>query len=164
MSYLLDANVLMAAKRLHYGFDFCPAFWDWLVQQNETGTVFSIQRVGIEVNTGADELSDWAAARGPAFFLPPDSAMLASFGQVSTWAMGQSYTPRAVELFSQGADSYLVAHALAHRMTVVTHEKPENSKNIVKIPNACVAHGVACVNPFEMLRRERARFVLGASA
>ena len=26
--YLLDANVLIQAKNLHYGFDFCPAFWD----------------------------------------------------------------------------------------------------------------------------------------
>lgn len=162
MSYLLDANVLIAAKRLHYGFDFCPAFWDWLIAENRTGKVFSIERVGAEVSTGTDDLSAWADARGAAFFLPPDAAMLASFGQVSTWTMGQSYAPRAIELFSQGADSYLVAHALAHRMTVVTHEKPENSKNIVKIPNPCIALGIACINPFEMLRRERARFVLGA--
>jgi hypothetical protein len=49
-------------------------------------------------------------------------------------------------------------------MTVVTHEKPESSKNIVKIPNACVALGVAFVTPFEMLRRERARFVLGKTS
>ncbi len=26
MAYLLDANVFMAAKNLHYGMDFCPAF------------------------------------------------------------------------------------------------------------------------------------------
>jgi len=25
MAYLLDANVFIAAKNLHYGFDFCPA-------------------------------------------------------------------------------------------------------------------------------------------
>jgi hypothetical protein len=31
MAYLLDANVFIAAKNLHYGLDFCPAFWDWLV-------------------------------------------------------------------------------------------------------------------------------------
>ena len=31
MAYLLDANVFIQAKNLHYGFDFCPAFWDWLV-------------------------------------------------------------------------------------------------------------------------------------
>lgn len=161
MSYLLDANVFIAAKRLHYGFDFCPAFWDWLVVQNQAANVFSIERVGTEVATGADDLSVWADALGAAFFLPPDQPMLASFGQVSTWTMGQAYAPRAVDLFAQGADSYFVAHALAHRMTVVTHEKAESSKNIVKIPNACVALGVPVVSPFEMLRRERARFVLG---
>lgn len=33
MSYLLDANVFMSAKNLHYGLDFCPAFWDWLVHK-----------------------------------------------------------------------------------------------------------------------------------
>ena len=26
--YLLDANVFIQAKNLHYGFDFCPAFWE----------------------------------------------------------------------------------------------------------------------------------------
>lgn len=25
MAYLLDANVFIQAKNLHYGFDFCPA-------------------------------------------------------------------------------------------------------------------------------------------
>jgi Domain of unknown function (DUF4411) len=29
MGYLLDANVFIQAKNLHYGFDFCPAFWEW---------------------------------------------------------------------------------------------------------------------------------------
>ena len=28
MAYLLDANVFISAKNLHYGLDFCPAFWD----------------------------------------------------------------------------------------------------------------------------------------
>ena len=26
MAYLLDANVFIQAKNLHYGLDFCPAF------------------------------------------------------------------------------------------------------------------------------------------
>jgi len=34
MAYLLDANVFMQAKNLHYGLDFCPAFWDWLIDRN----------------------------------------------------------------------------------------------------------------------------------
>lgn len=28
--YLLDTNIFIQAKNLHYGFDFCPAFWELL--------------------------------------------------------------------------------------------------------------------------------------
>ena len=35
MAYLLDANVFISAKNLHYGFDFCPAFRDWLIEGHE---------------------------------------------------------------------------------------------------------------------------------
>ena len=34
MAYLLDANVFIHAHA-HYGFDFCPAFWEWLIKENE---------------------------------------------------------------------------------------------------------------------------------
>jgi hypothetical protein len=60
MAYLLDANVFIEAKRRHYGFDFCPAFWDWLDRQHAAGKVFSIEKVGDELRAGNDELSDWA--------------------------------------------------------------------------------------------------------
>ncbi len=37
MSYLLDSDVFIQAKNLHYGLDFCPAFWDWLIASNAAG-------------------------------------------------------------------------------------------------------------------------------
>jgi len=37
---------------------------------------FSTEKIGDEIEAGADELSDWAAARGPGFFLKPDAAIL----------------------------------------------------------------------------------------
>lgn len=43
MAYLLDANVFIQAKNLHYGFDFCPGFWDWLDQAHAAGRVFSVE-------------------------------------------------------------------------------------------------------------------------
>ena len=58
MAYLLDANVFIQAKNLHYGFDFCPAFWDWLIRQNQAGEVFSIEKVGSELLAGDDELAE----------------------------------------------------------------------------------------------------------
>lgn len=161
MSYLLDANVFIQAKNLHYGLDFCPAFWDWLIASNTSGSVFSTEKVGSEIEAGGDELSGWASARGSGFFVRPDSAILPALGTVSAWAAGQSYEPAAIHTFLQEADFYLVAHALAHGHTVVTHEIPSPSKRRIKIPDACVSLGVRCVTPFEMLRRERARFVLG---
>lgn len=58
MIYLLDANVFMQAKNLHYGFDFCPAFWDWLVESNDAEKVFSIEKVEDEIDAGDDELAE----------------------------------------------------------------------------------------------------------
>lgn len=159
--YLLDANIFIQAKNLHYGFDFCPAFWEWLIQQNGSGNVASIDKVGGELQAIEDELSTWAAARGASFFLPPDDAVVPALARVSTWATGQSYEPAAIATFLQVADYWLVAHALAHSFAVVTLEVPSVSVRKVKIPNACIGLGLPCVSPYQMLRRERARFVLG---
>jgi hypothetical protein len=162
MAYLLDANVFIQAKNLHYGLDFCPAFWDWLIAGNAAKRVFSIERVGDEIDAGADDLAAWAAQRGPGFFLKPDPAMLPALGSVSAWATAQGYEAAAVNTFLQVADYYLVAHALAHGHTVVTHEIASTSTKRIKIPDACIGLGVKCVTPFEMLRSERARFVLAS--
>lgn len=161
MAYLIDANVFIQAKNLHYGLDFCPAFWEWLIVRNAADQVFSIERVGDELAAGADELATWAAACGPSFFLKPDPPMLPALRAVSSWATSQHYEPAAVNTFLQGADYYLVAHALAHGHTAVTHEIASTSAKRIKIPDACIGLDVKCVTPFEMLRTERARFVLG---
>lgn len=164
MAYLLDANVFMAANNLHYGMDFCPAFWDWLVREHAAGRVFSIEKVGDEIAAGDDNLARWAQERGDGFFLPPDAAAVTGLGTVATWVNGrETYTPAAKSTFLQIADYYLVAQALAGRHVVVTHEKPENSVHRVKIPNVCIGVGVKHMTPFEMLRRERARFVLAGT-
>jgi hypothetical protein len=32
------------AKNLHYGLDFCPAFWQWLLDNHAASRVFSIDK------------------------------------------------------------------------------------------------------------------------
>lgn len=139
--YLLDANVFIQAKRLHYGFDFCPAFWSWLEREHANARVFSIEGVFDELVAGADDLASWAQTRRD-LFLRPDSGTVSSPLQV--------------------ADYYLVAQAHALGFTVVTHEIAANSVKKIKIPDACIGLGVRVVTPYSMLRSERARFVLGA--
>jgi len=60
------------------------------------------------------------------------------------------------------ADYYLVAQAYAGKYIVVTHEIPSASTRKIKIPDACIGLGIKGMTPFEMLRHERARFVLGS--
>ncbi len=157
----MDANAFIRAGNLHYGFDFCPALWDWLVEQNGAGKVASIEKVADELQAGDDELMEWAAARGDGFFLQPDDAVLPTLRTVSDWASGHGYRPPAVATFLQVANYWLVVHALAHKRIVVTHEIPADATSKIKIPNACVGLGLRCMSPYDMLRRERARSVLG---
>lgn len=161
MGFLLDADVFIRAKNLHYGFDFCPAFWEWLLLKNTAGQLFSIEKVGDEIQAVADKLSEWAEARGSGFFLRPDAGVFPALSRVSDWIMRQHYEPSAANAFLQVADYYLVAQAQAGQHTIVTHEIPSASTRKIKIPDVCIGLGIKCMSPFEMLRVERARFVLG---
>lgn len=68
MKYLLDANIFITAKNLHYGMDFVPAFWDWLDRSHAQVTVRSTTRVQQELAAGNDELADWTEPRGSFFY------------------------------------------------------------------------------------------------
>jgi len=145
MAYILDANVFIQAKNLHYGLDFCPAFWDWMVRKNDLKELFSIEKVGDEIDAGDDELTDWASQRGSEFFVKPDATILPALGAVSAWVVAQQYEPAAVNTFLQVADFYVIAQALAHGHIVVTHEKASPSTKKIKIPNVCIGLGVKCM-------------------
>ncbi len=85
---------------------------------------------------------------------------------MSAWANGQRadglrYEPGAISTFLQSADYYLVAKAHAGQHVVVSHEVASPSVKKIKIPDACIGLSVRFMTPYEMLRRERARFILG---
>ena len=161
MTYLLDANEFIQAKNLHYGLDFCPAFWEWLVEKNAAGMVFSIDKVADELEAGSDDLTIWMHQQSPGLFRRTGAHVMPHFATVSTWVMGQNYEQTAINTFLQVADYYLIAHALADTLVVVTHEIPASSAKKIKIPNVCAGLGLRFLTPYQMLRVERARFVLG---
>lgn len=162
--YLLDADVFIQAKNLHYGFDFCPAFWSWIEEGYRRGTVFSIEQVMSELAVGNDDLSNWISAH-PTLFLKPDAPVVNSLRIATLWANTEvgsgRYEQTAANTFFQAADLYLVAHAHAHNCIVVTHEQPApSSKKRIKIPDACTGLSIRSMSPFQMLKAEKARFVL----
>lgn len=105
MPYLLDANAFIEARKRWYGFDFCPAYWDWLDLQNAAGNVFSIERVATELLAGDDELIPWVRDRQSKLFLGPDREVVASLSRISLWASSGFYDPAAVDTFLEGADA-----------------------------------------------------------
>lgn len=163
MKYLLDANVFIQAKNLHYGLDFCPAFWDWIIESNQAGLVYSIDKIADEIHSGGDELTEWAESNGKSIFLSTDSDVISKLGEVSNWVKKQDFEVAAMNTFFQVADYYLIGHALAKEATIVTHEIPADSKKKIKIPNVCSGLNISFATPFAMLRKERAHFVLAES-
>ena len=141
--YLLDANVFIQAKNLHYGFDFCPAFWNWLDEQNRAGKVASIEKVADELHAGTDELAGWAAARGDGFFLSPDDTVVPALHTVSNWASTQGYEPAAVATFLQVADycSSLTRWHMAALSSVTKFPPRQRGKSKFQMP----ASGSVCV-------------------
>lgn len=162
MAYLLDTNIFIDAKNRYYHPKVCPGFWDWLVQANAAGTVFSIERVYSELTEDSkDELAAWAIEHAESFFLPVDEDAIPSLGSLAAWANAhQRYSAAAKATFLDSADYYLVAQALAGGHTVVTNERSADSIHRVKVPDACIAHKVKCMSPWELLRKEHAKFVL----
>lgn len=160
MTYLLDANVFIEAKNRHYGIDFCPAFWTWIYREHVAQKVFSIGEVAEELHAGNDDLAKWARGGIKPMFTQLDDAAVERLSEVVKWVQSQPHQTSAKQEFLAGADSRIVAYALAHKYTIVTHEVPAKSFKKIKIPDVCIAHSIECITPFELLRREKARFVL----
>ncbi|WP_419918874.1 DUF4411 family protein [Candidatus Poriferisocius sp.] len=143
MAYLLDTDVFIRAKNDHYGLDFCPAFWDWLKITNAAGVVYSVDAVYKELMTGKDNLSDWVEAHKRLFIITSSRELL-GVRSVNQWAQkSQNYDMAAKNKFASKADSFLVGHALAGGHTVVTHERPGQSRKKIKIPDAAMAHKIS---------------------
>lgn len=126
---------------------------DFLVQLFDSHHAVSIKSVYDELGEAGDgdPLKGWAK-QYKQHFIAPDSRVVACYQRVIAWAKNNYDSPAVVE-FQRVADSWIVAHALAHGWVVVTHEKSApRSKRRIKIPDACVALGVECLNPFMMLR------------
>jgi hypothetical protein len=160
--YLLDSDVFIRAKNLHYAFDIVPAWWEWLERAHRAGLVNTVEACRIEVLAGADELADWMRAQPATFAIAPQAADQPSMTRVSDWAVAATqYRQGAAAQFLGAGDYFLVSQALSLGYTVVTHEEPApQSKTRIKIPDACNAVGVQWVTPWRMLRDQGARFDL----
>lgn len=160
--YTLDANIFIEAHRRYYAFNLCPGFWQALVWHEAGGRLGSIDKVQDELEEGSDELAAWVKNSIPASCFASTAApnTIACFTQVVSWAQAQvQFNPEAKSEFAGNTDGWLVAHAKANDLVVVTHEVIAlDARRRVPIPNVCQAFGVQWIDTFEMLRRLNTKF------
>ena len=158
MANLLDTNVFIEAKNHYYGFDICPGFWEWLDRAFAEGVLLSIKGVRDELMQRQVRLSTWCRSRKQMFLDTNDGKTYESLKLLSGW-VSENYNGAAKTKFLGDVDFVLVGYAHAHGHTVVTTEIASHGKQ-VKIPNACKAMDVPCINPFQMLATAKVRFYL----
>lgn len=165
--YLIDANVFIEAKNKYYNMSFCPAFWDWLLRGCAGQQIFSIHGIYNELINGNDELKTWSMENRH-FFLPmSDEDTQRNLSAVAAYVASQQVSVPmsvgAMEEFLRGADTWLIAKAMAIVATIVTHERLDiQCKRKFLIPNICNHFGVQYVDTFTLLQQLNASFILAA--
>lgn len=122
-------------------------------QAAKDGLIRSPISVYTELAKCQDQLSRWAARMRSRLFVRPDRHVQQCFGQIASLVQS-AYEPPYSAKFLDGADPWVIAHALDGKGTVVTHEisVASNSKE-VKIPNVCDRVGVQCIDPYSAFRK-----------
>jgi hypothetical protein len=157
--YLLDSDVLITAKNLHYNPRFCNAFWEWVLQAHHVGKLYSIDKVRDELQVGnkEDALHQWSLRPELSGFFIPSKAATGQWQKLAVWATTRtpSFLPAALAKFldEKSADAWLIAYASTQsNVTIITNEKAEPaSKRSVKLPDAAAALGVKTATLFEVL-------------
>ena len=163
--YILDTNVFIEARDACYGFDICPAFWEFMITQYRQQRLYSIDEVEEELHPD-EEIIKWlkkSRVKDTGFFQDTkDPRVKQKHQEIVAYVNASSqYFTEAKEKFLNGADPWLIAYAAVHGCVLVTHEqKAPDAKKTVPMPNICDEFGVECCDTYEMLKELGARFVL----
>lgn len=160
MLFLLDTDVLIAAKNLYYPMDRVPQFWVWILNNASHEHIKIPSKVIDEILRGNDELSNWVKSNRVKLELDEDvdaedwsHTLTKGYGYASVGAAQQ-------DLVEQRADPFLIAHALSDTSVrrIVTLEKvitaPKNLPNPInrRIPTVCDLLGVEHLDTFKLIR------------
>jgi len=123
-----------------------------------------IRQIAQEIYRGKDELAEWLKQHETDLVQDDrDAETQQALGAVTTVLLKRlpAYTEAAVEDFADCADSWIIAHAIAHGHTVV-HEEVTGHQGIrrVKIPDVCDQMSVAHIPTLDLLRHLGVRLKL----
>lgn len=162
--YVLDSDSFIRSKREHYAFDFCPGYWDALLQGFQQKRLASILPIRKELLRGKDALADWVKDKVSKSFFESveDADVQAAYADVIQWVEdSEQYSTAAKQKFARDADPWLVAFASTKKRVLVTYEvSSPKSISKVKLPDVARHFKVKCVPPYVMLRQLRVKLLL----
>lgn len=152
MLYLLDANVLIAAKNLYYEFGRVDQYWEWLAFQAEQGNAKIPVEIYEEITAGKDQLAAWAKENKGALVFE-EEVDIGLVQRVTTEGYAPDLTD--IELEVIGRDPFLIAYALADidNRIVVSGEVRSNKKRQNRpIPSVCDEFGAKSCDQWQFGR------------
>ena len=154
--FIIDANVLISAHRRSYPMDIVPSFWEKILMEAEAQNFFLIDEILSEILIGEDELAEWISDHISSFTIlkSDEEVVINTYRDLIQKVMDNpKYRYKAKSDFASVADSWLIAHAKAYDLVIVTEEGFDlNSRKRVLIPNVCHEIGVRYINTVAFLR------------
>lgn len=146
---------------MSYPLDIALNFWIKVRNLADQGKIISVDKVKNEIYGKNDDLENWCQANLPNDFFKDTatSDVINEYGKICNWAISKGqYTQSALNEFlhADEADAFLAAYSLSdnpNRIVVTQEISSPKSQKRVKLPDACIAHSVECVNTVEMFRR-----------
>jgi hypothetical protein len=146
-NYLMDTCAWLDLHRRHYAKEVFASLWEQIDALIAAGRVSSHREVLKELERGDDEVAAWAKDHVE-IFTPPGAEeqerlreLLAEFPKLADPTRTKPH-----------ADPFLVARAVADRLTIVTSESHVGSVHNPTLPFVCRAKGVKHVNLLTMFR------------
>lgn len=149
--YILDADILITAKRTYFQFKRVRQFWEWLAYQAENGNVgMPIEtwvKIGDKAPNQRDDLAEWVIEHKDNLVIVDRSydKLFAKVLEQYKWPDGREFTE--TDLVTVGDDYALVACALHLGWTLVSNEVSEGTIGANrKVPDVCADLGVECID------------------
>lgn len=145
--YIIDSSIWIHIW-MHHPPDIFKSLWEQLRASVSAGNLLSPEEVLHELRRGTDDLPNVLAAEKN-LFLPLDDLIQAAVTSV----LGKCPDLANAESERNRADPFVVAVGMVKSGTVVTAERPRKAATArMKIPDACKALGVQCLDWFDFLR------------
>ena len=147
--YSFDTSAFINGQRDQFPPDLFPDLWPRIDGLAMLGQVQSVDVVRDELVKRDDDVHAWAKAR-PHLFVTLSEEI-----QLHTRAVLRA-CPKLIGVGSgrSGADPFVIALAMCNDGVVVTDENPTQRPTNPRIPDACDAVGVRCLNLLGFIREQ----------